>query len=94
VLFAPLAIGNHIDHCIVRNVARDLPAKHHYYWADHPYVAYSKSQKQLPIGPCIVQDPNPIKKQAFDCYKSQQAIINHWYSIESEPERFYRLQSL
>jgi LmbE family N-acetylglucosaminyl deacetylase len=46
-LVAPLALGGHIDHRLVRQVVERLASQHHlptWYYADYPYVLRSASE--------------------------------------------------
>ena len=37
LVLAPVGVGNHVDHCIVRNACRLAFGKNVYYWLDFPY---------------------------------------------------------
>lgn len=46
-LVAPLALGGHVDHRLVRQVVERLESEHHvptWYYADYPYVLHSASE--------------------------------------------------
>lgn len=37
LILAPIGVGDHVDHCIVRNACRLAFGKNMYYWLDFPY---------------------------------------------------------
>lgn len=56
VIFAPLSIGNHIDHRIVNKICRDN-FTNLIYWEDFPYSLKSSHQEEL------------VKKNSLSCFE-------------------------
>lgn len=56
VIFAPLGIGKHVDHCIVRKICANAFGKKVIYWSDFPYNVRENNFGTPPLG---------YKKEAF-----------------------------
>lgn len=85
-LYAPLAVGNHVDHRIVRDWALTLPVQSLHLYADYPYTrdahAITEAHQQL-HDVSLVSSPITLttpalqaKIQSATCYRSQ--ISTFW----------------
>lgn len=75
VLLGPLAIGNHVDHLIVKEMLSFFPNKK-YFWIDQPYVDERGGYKQLratqrKFKKAFSAESKPLKKEIVSCYRSQ-----------------------
>lgn len=87
VIFAPLAIGNHTDHLIVRNII-SKSFKDVIYWEDYPYVKTGKADKNFikikGLKKVSVFVNRNIKNNLVNTYKSQVKAI---FGVEKETVR-------
>lgn len=98
VVFAPIGIGNHVDHQIANKITLRLNRPLTYYWEDTPYRKYySKNKlKELFLKKYRLDFTIPFnnrKKQALNYYKSQHYFIDQKKNIDNNPEKYYRLKS-
>lgn len=84
LVLAPLGVGGHIDHLLVREAARalDHPTWH---YEDVPYLLYDRCegwQDALSLRDAVHHDATPdgwsAKLTAIDCYASQRELL--WYN--------------
>ena len=72
-LFAPAALGDHVDHHLVRRIVQRLQPRSVQYWADMPYAARLGGPPDgwdgLACGPALAR-----KRAAAACYRSQLAF--------------------
>ena len=47
VVFSPLAIGNHVDHVIVRDICKELFSANLIYWTDYPYINWGNTKQSF-----------------------------------------------
>lgn len=73
VLFAPLGTGNHIDHCVVREVCKNAFGKQVIYWSDFPYNIREHTFGTAPEGYKKETFDYDVKKKLklINCYKTQ-----------------------
>jgi len=79
IVFAPTAVGNHVDHVITRDICTDL-FPHAIYWADVPYITRADKKYEFPeygnrAEWKIIKD---TKKSLLQAYKTQyQAVFKN-----------------
>lgn len=90
VVFSPLAVGNHVDHVIVRNACRDnFPTT--ISWVDFPYslnCSYNHPEDIRLVGE-ITADV-AFKKTLIRGYKTQVDALFPDGSIPNPPEKYYQ----
>ncbi|WP_339434673.1 PIG-L family deacetylase [Pseudomonas orientalis] len=82
IVFAPLAIGCHVDHCLTHGLARQLDNRV-YYYADFPYAhglgeqALRVHLESLGLNACeeTLRCAWPAWRQAALCYRSQVMML-------------------
>lgn len=93
-VFAPVGVGSHVDHNIVRNACRLAFGKDVFYWLDFPYFAREGvtanefvKENHLEVREVIV---NPSVKQGL-CkeYESQYDIVMPDKNVLTSSERFF-----
>lgn len=85
IVFAPMALGSHVDHVIVNQICNNLN-RDIIFWEDYPYNQHSKTNTNLP-GFTIDIDQK-IKMGLIRGYKSQfKAMFNN--NIKLRSEKFY-----
>lgn len=93
VVFAPMAIGNHPDHQIVRNVSQKL-FKQIIYWADYPYIKNSDADKNFIKNNHLAIHNLKIntskKNELVNMYKTQiKAMFKKKIATVDTKERYY-----
>lgn len=89
VVFVPYGVGNHADHVITRNIARDLFPECFYY-LDFPYTLHAQNLIHLPNQYSIIPFPidQLLKTKLFSFYKSQQKNLFSNNNIPNHHELF------
>jgi LmbE family N-acetylglucosaminyl deacetylase len=92
LLYAPLGIGNHLDHLITHNLVKRFKNQTRF-WTDQPYIskpANKKALKQLlpKLSLSFSVANHPQKLKAMKCYPSQ---LNYFFpnKIRLVKESFY-----
>jgi SAM-dependent methyltransferase len=95
VLLAPLGIGGHVDHVIVRNIVEKLPGTK-VFWEDFPYNAYKENVNNFWRGCNLFKkiaefdSQNSLNKQrAVKMYKSQLKGLFPRGTILQISEKYY-----
>lgn len=85
ILVSPLAIGNHLDHRIVRQSVANLNHENIYFYADYPYIVKENASivDQIPVNAVeeqfsITKNDLVSWKKSITAYKSQ--ISTFWQS--------------
>ncbi|RLC34779.1 hypothetical protein DRH14_02220 [Candidatus Shapirobacteria bacterium] len=97
--YFPLALGNHVDHLILREIGMDLSGSYGIlFWEDYPYSLYLSAQKQLQdLSEKFVlkevedvMDFVEIKREMIRHYKSQvKSLFRRKRMYLSARETFY-----
>jgi len=94
VIFAPLSIGNHIDHRIINKICRDN-FTNVIYWEDYPYNLKSSQAEELVKNNSLSNfefDKNLYNKdKLIRFYKSQISMLFADQSIPLKKEKYYFL---
>lgn len=92
IIFAPLSIGNHVDHRIINRICRDN-FTNVIYWEDYPYNLKSNLSEELVKKNsllCFEFSKNLlIKEKLIKFYKSQIPILFGDKQIIIKKERYY-----
>lgn len=74
LVFCPLGVGNHVDHCIVRNVCTENFSDI-VYWSDFPYNSRESFYGSAPQGYTKFEYQTPMKnkKKLIETYQTQVA---------------------
>ncbi|MBI1863483.1 PIG-L family deacetylase [Candidatus Microgenomates bacterium] len=92
-VFAPVGVGGHVDHRIVRDACRLAFGKHAYYWLDFPYFAMSGTTNNFityySLKPHTVSIQTNKKKLLCEKYSSQYDIVIKDKAILESPEQFF-----
>lgn len=75
ILYCPLAIGNHVDHLIIKKIISQFPNRK-YYWVDQPYVVSRAGLRQLEgfqnkFKKAFTVEKSTKKQDILRCYSSQ-----------------------
>lgn len=73
LMFAPLGVGGHVDHCLVRDVCTEAFPNRVIYWSDFPYNARENNEGVPPNGCVRLEFPvkYSVKKSLIRAYKTQ-----------------------
>ena len=83
-LIAPLAVGNHVDHQLVRRAAEAAHGDGLLYYEDYPYVQRDRSALRALLQPReqwrstvvrLSQEALQAKIEAISCYRSQLGVL-------------------
>lgn len=93
VTLAPLAIGQHRDHVLVRSAVESLVTPWGYY-GDQPYCAWDRPGAAEPDGPYLRRDIDlqpdlwEQKVRAVSCYRSQMVMLwgPSWADAEEDSQ--------
>lgn len=88
-IFGPAAIGNHVDHVIVRDICKEMFANP-IYWVDVPYV--NNGQKPVAskmLGELVLWENSSNKIEMLRGYVSQFMAMFSDKKIDLLPELFY-----
>lgn len=95
VFMAPLGIGRHVDHCIIRRVVEAINVKS-IFWQDYPYVLnndesrrFFRKNRQFKKIVDIEDKPFSKKSLAISKYKSQSKYLFKSKKIPMINEAFY-----
>ena len=90
VIFAPLGVGNHVDHILIRKVFSGFP--NIIYWSDFPYNITKKPDE------AFIRN-HKLKEYTFSSHKAKVSFIKNYSSqlpslfpdgkIENKNELFY-----
>lgn len=89
IIFCPLALGNHVDHIIAREVCGQNFADI-YYWADFPYSLNEKSGHYENFIETFRVKKNDMKETLVKAYKSQFIAMFPNSKLPDHSEIFYR----
>lgn len=89
-IYAPLGIGNHVDHIIVHKVVRKVFGHRAYFWLDQPYALTHRATTLKDFRLRMTLPSTPEKTKILRSYSSQIPFLfpKGIYLIS---ERFYRL---
>lgn len=97
LLFAPLGVGGHADHIIIRELAGKLKIPT-IFWEDYPYNTFTNrledffsEQNQYKLHFEIEKKAMIKKYKAIRMYKSQVPVLFPDNKISRTPERYYTL---
>ena len=80
-VFAPMGIGNHVDHVLVREAVKDMNMKNTFYWEDYPYNVGLKLEEKN----SLIFEPDWEKKQKLiRMYKTQYKSVFPHGVVEME----------
>lgn len=73
ILYGPIGVGGHVDHIIVSQIVKSLPAEKKMFWLDQPYAADLgvKPQKYKMKNTPLSEKDAGRKKTAIQAYSSQ-----------------------
>jgi SAM-dependent methyltransferase/uncharacterized protein YbaR (Trm112 family) len=96
IVFAPLGVGGHVDHAIIREVARKLHVQT-VYWEDYPYnldderrAMFFKKNKNFTKHFQIDSGDYSIGSKSIKYYKSQLSLLFPTGKIIKTPEKYYQ----
>ena len=92
-VFCPLAIGNHVDHVIVRDLCIKLFKQNLILWTDYPYISWGNTAKDF-INKMklksFIWDKNLEKKRKLILgYKTQIPVLFPKGKPKILPESYY-----
>lgn len=90
ILYAPLGIGNHVDHIIVHRVLRELFGQRTHFWLDQPYALAHRANVLKDFNLVMKLPTKPEKKKILHAYSSQIRIL-YPNGLRLLSEEFYRL---
>lgn len=90
IVFCPLAIGQHVDHIIVREICRQI-FKQVIFWSDYPYnLSYKNISSPFIYNASIIRwDTTPHKRLLIKQYKTQAIYLFKNKPIRLIPETYY-----
>lgn len=93
-VFAPVGVGSHVDHTVVRNACKLAFGRNMYYWLDFPYFArHGVTENNFVRENNLSHFEFPViennKKQLCEQYRSQYDIVMPDKRVLTSSERFF-----
>lgn len=91
IIFAPLGIGNHVDHSLVRETCKAMFDHNLVYWSDFPYNARENNEGTPPKGyKKVYYDVNTVDKEnLIKAYRTQASGLFQGGIIPTHREIFF-----
>lgn len=91
IIFAPLGIGKHVDHSLVREVCKAMFDHNLVYWSDFPYNARENNEGTPPEGykKAYYEVNRKTKEELIKAYRTQVSGLFQGGIIPSHKEIFF-----
>lgn len=93
-VFAPVGMGTHVDHCVVRDACRLAFGRDLFYWLDFPYFqrkgATNPFAETVKLTGYTVSVDEPTKRAMCERYSSQYHIVISDKKVLKSSEQFFR----